>query len=56
VVYFVAEAPAGTRPSDAHGITDRDNDFYRGRDAISRDRAAFLAWMDKHVISRAVAA
>jgi glutaconate CoA-transferase subunit A len=56
VIDVVAEAPGGSRPSYAHGITERDNDFYRDWDAISRDRDRFLAWMDEHVISRAVAA
>jgi len=49
----VAEAPGGSRPSYAHGITGRDNDFYRAWDAISRDRDAFRAWMDEHVLSGA---
>ena len=51
----VAEAPGGSRPSYAHGITDRDNDFYREWDAISRDRQRFTAWMKEHVL-RSVAA
>ncbi len=34
-------------PSYAHGITERDNDFYREWDAISRDRETFAAWMDE---------
>jgi len=50
---LVAEAPGGSRPSYAHGITSRDNDFYRAWDAISRDRAAFTAWMDEHVLAGA---
>jgi glutaconate CoA-transferase subunit A len=48
VLTAVAEAPAGSRPSYAHGITARDNDFYREWDAISRDRQGFRAWMDEH--------
>jgi glutaconate CoA-transferase subunit A len=51
VIDAVAEAPGGSRPSYAHGITDRDNDFYREWDAISRDRERFGAWMDQHVLS-----
>jgi glutaconate CoA-transferase subunit A len=47
----VAEAPGGSRPSYSHGITDRDNDFYREWDAVSRDRDAFRAWMDEHVLA-----
>ncbi len=46
----VAVAPAGSRPSYAHGITDRDNAFYRAWDAIARDRARFTAWMEEHVL------
>src|SRR3954471_2834713 len=38
VIDAVAEAPAGSQPSYAHGITERDNAFYREWDAISRDR------------------
>jgi glutaconate CoA-transferase subunit A len=45
----VAEAPGGSQPSYAQGITDRDNAFYREWDAISRDRDAFARWMDEHV-------
>ncbi len=47
----VAEAPGGSLPSYAHGITERDNDFYRAWDAISRDRETFTAWMDEHVLA-----
>lgn len=40
----VAVAPGGARPSYAHGYYQRDNTFYTGWDALSRDRARFLAW------------
>jgi glutaconate CoA-transferase subunit A len=50
VIEAVAEAPGGSLPSYAHGITTRDNDFYREWDAISRDRERFLAWMEEHVL------
>src|SRR3954464_8845667 len=50
VIDAVAEAPGGSRPSYAHGITERENDFYREWDAISRDRERFSAWMDEHVL------
>jgi glutaconate CoA-transferase subunit A len=50
---LVAEAPGGSQPSYALGITRRDNDFYREWDAISRDRERFTAWMDAHVMSGA---
>jgi glutaconate CoA-transferase, subunit A len=49
VIDAVAEAPGGSRPSYSHGISDRDNDFYREWDAISRDRDGFRAWMAEHV-------
>jgi glutaconate CoA-transferase subunit A len=51
VIDAVAEAPGGSRPSYAHGLTERDNVFYREWDAISRDRERFTAWMDEHVLS-----
>jgi glutaconate CoA-transferase subunit A len=50
VIDAVAEVPGGARPSYALGITERDNDFYRDWDAISRDRERFRAWMDEHVL------
>jgi glutaconate CoA-transferase, subunit A len=46
----VAEVPGGSQPSYAHGVTRRDNDFYRAWDAISRDRDRFTAWMGEHVL------
>jgi glutaconate CoA-transferase, subunit A len=46
----VAEAPGGARPSYAHGYYDRDNDFYKAWDAISRDRDAFHGWIEEHVL------
>jgi glutaconate CoA-transferase subunit A len=51
VIDAVAAAPGGSQPSYAHGITERDNRFYREWDAISRDRDQFRAWMDAHVMS-----
>jgi glutaconate CoA-transferase subunit A len=50
VVTAVAEAPGGSQPSYAHGVTSRDNDFYREWDGISRERDVFRAWMDEHVL------
>jgi glutaconate CoA-transferase subunit A len=52
---LVARAPGGSQPSYAQGLTERDNDFYRDWDAISRDRDRFAAWMEEHVLA-AVAA
>ena len=46
----VAEAPRGAQPSYAHSYYDRDNDFYKAWDAIARDRDAFRAWMEEHVL------
>jgi glutaconate CoA-transferase, subunit A len=51
VIDAVAEAPGGSQPSYSHGITRRDNDFYREWDRISRDRDQFAAWMDEHVMN-----
>jgi glutaconate CoA-transferase, subunit A len=52
VIDAVAEVPGGSQPSYAHGITARDNDFYRAWDTISRDRDAFQAWIGEHVMNR----
>src|SRR6476619_3108541 len=50
VVTAVAAAPGGAHPSYAHGYYDRDNDFYRRWDAVSRDRHRFQGWMRGHVL------
>jgi glutaconate CoA-transferase subunit A len=50
VIDAVAVAPGGARPSYSLDITERDNDFYRTWDTISRDREGFRAWMDEHVL------
>ena len=47
----VVVEPWGAHPSYAHGYYRRDNAFYRAWDAISRDRAAFQAWLDAHVLA-----
>lgn len=49
----VCLAPGGAHPSYAHGYYDRDNDFYVAWDAVSRDRDAFRAWMQRHVLDTA---
>jgi glutaconate CoA-transferase, subunit A len=54
VIDAVAEAPGGSQPSYSHGLTDRDNDFYRQWDSISRDRDGFRGWMEEHVLGAAV--
>jgi glutaconate CoA-transferase, subunit A len=51
VIDAVVEAPGGSQPSYSHGITERDNDFYRDWDPISRDRVAFDEWIDENVRS-----
>jgi glutaconate CoA-transferase subunit A len=50
VVDAVAEAPGGAYPSYSLGLTNRDNDFYRFWDGLSRDRDQFMAWMQEHVL------
>src|SRR5262249_43932215 len=55
VVDVVAVAPRGAHPSYAHGYYDRDNEFYKQWDTISRDRDTFRVWIDEHVMA-AVAA
>jgi glutaconate CoA-transferase subunit A len=52
VIDAVAEAPGGSQPSYSLGITERDNDFYRFWDKLSRDRDDFGAWMREHVLER----
>jgi glutaconate CoA-transferase, subunit A len=53
VVDAVCLAPHGAHPSYAHGYYERDNDFYIAWEGISRDRDAFLAWMQRHVLETA---
>ena len=50
VVTAVAHVPRGAYPSYAHGLYARDNAFYLAWDDIARDRAAFGAWMRRHVL------
>ena len=53
---FVSVAPGGAHPSlRARATTERDNDFYVAWAAISRDRDAFRAWMEAHVLARSEA-
>jgi len=49
VVSAVACVPGGAWPSYARGYYARDNAFYIAWDEISRDRAAFTAWIDHYV-------
>ncbi len=56
VIDAVAHAPGGSRPSYSLDITERDNDFYRYWDRVSRDRDAFVEWMNANVLSEVSAA
>jgi glutaconate CoA-transferase subunit A len=48
----VVHSPGGTWPSYAQGFTHRDELFYSDWNAISRDRATFLAWMvEQHLMT-----
>lgn len=49
VVDAVCVEPFGAHPSFVQGYYDRDNDFYRDWDAISRDPARLDAWLDDWV-------
>ena len=42
--------PGGAYPSYAQGYYPRDNRFYLAWDEIARDRQAFTAWMERHVL------
>ena len=42
--------PGGAYPSYAQGYYPRDNRFYLAWDEIARDRKAFTAWMERHVL------
>jgi glutaconate CoA-transferase subunit A len=53
VVTAVACVPGGAYPSYAHGYYARDNAFYLAWDGISRERASFTAWMERHVLGTA---
>ena len=52
-VDWVCEVPAGAAPSYAAGYTERDNDFYRAWDAVSRDRERFAAWIEANIVGAA---
>lgn len=49
VITAVATAPGGAYPSYAQDYYERDNDYYRAWDEISRDRGRFAAWLDENV-------
>lgn len=46
----VVVVPGGAFPSYAYGYYPRNNGFYLSWDAIARDRATFLGWIDEHVM------
>jgi glutaconate CoA-transferase subunit A len=50
VVSAVCEVPGGAFPSYAAGYYARDNAFYEAWDAIARERDAFSAWIERHVM------
>ena len=49
-VSAVVHCRGGAYPSYAQGYYARDNAFYQRWDAIARDRARFVSWMDAHVL------
>lgn len=49
-VTAVCHVPDGAHPSFAMGYSERDNDFYKAWDAISKDRTSFSAWIQRHVL------
>jgi glutaconate CoA-transferase, subunit A len=50
LITAVSIVPGGAWPSYAHGYYPRDNRFYLAWDEISRERSAFTAWMERHVL------
>lgn len=50
VLTYVCAVPGGAHPSYAQGYYARDNGFCKHWDAISKDRATFQAWMEKHIL------
>jgi glutaconate CoA-transferase subunit A len=50
IVGAVAEVKGGAFPSYAQGYYPRNNAFYKGWDAISRERDTFQAWIERHVM------
>jgi glutaconate CoA-transferase subunit A len=47
----VAEVPGGAYPSYAHDYSERDNGYYQGWDAVSRDRTEFTTWLRDRVLT-----
>ena len=53
VVDAVVAVPRGAHPSYAQDYYERDNDYYRSWDPISRDREAFSRWLDEEIFAGA---
>ncbi len=53
VISAVCHVPNGAHPSFAMGFSERDNDFYRAWDTISKQRDTFTEWINRHVLSTA---
>ena len=51
VIDAVARRRAARTRHTASGSRERDNEFYKFWDGISRDREAFVAWMHEHVLA-----
>jgi glutaconate CoA-transferase subunit A len=51
ILSAVAVAPYGAFPSYTYGYYPRSNAFYKQWDGISKDRATFLAWIDKYIMN-----
>jgi glutaconate CoA-transferase subunit A len=47
----VCVVPGGAHPSPVLGHYERDRGFYRAWDGIARQRDAFGAWMERHVLA-----
>lgn len=47
----ICQVPHGSHPSYSMGYSTRDNAFYTGWDAISRDPDRFARWIDRFVMS-----
>lgn len=52
-VSAVCEVPGGAHPSYAQGYYERDNRFYQTWDTVSRTRAGFQSWLQRHVLDTA---
>jgi glutaconate CoA-transferase subunit A len=50
VISAVCHVPRGATPSYAHGYYERDNRFYLAWDPIARNREAFSAWIQRHIL------